>query len=416
MVNLGNLNFDMISGFVVILVLTLICIANKEKIKVQKMIGFLLYIVMYPTKRGIKIMDKIATKYREIVKLYGYISVGIGFTGMFFFTFLIALVLIKWIFNPAPDEAGFALVLPFTNIPGIGYLSFWYFFISIFILAVIHEGAHGVVARAHNLKLKSTGFALLGVIVPLFPAAFVEPDEKKMQNKSDIVQYSIFAAGPVINLLLALIIMIAMPYVAQGVLYPNAGVNAPFEDGFSEPVGFSYTLVQNSSLPAMSSGMPNTSIINSINGKEVNRYNDFAQEIMYVRAGENVTLGTKEGEFTLKTIKHPEVENRGYIGIYRDANERRKIPSVSDFGYHAFYWFKGLFKWLFALNFFVGLANLLPMGPVDGGRMFGLALQKIIRDKKKAMKIWGMVAWLFLLIIIFGLIVNYIGNPFLLFK
>lgn len=413
---ISNMNFDMISGIVVVLILTVVSIVNRDKIQVQQMIGYLVYIITYPTKRGIKVMDKIATKYRELVKLYGYISIGIGFLFMILFTAAIVMVLIKWIVKPVPDEPGFALVLPFTNIPGIGYLSFWHFFICIFILAVIHEGAHGVVARAHNLELKSTGFALLGIIVPLFPAAFVEPNEKKMQKKQDVVQYSVFAAGPVINITLAIIILIALPYVGQGVLFPNSGVTAPYEDKFSEPVGFSYTLVQNSSLPAMSAGMPNQSIINSINNKTVTDYNSFATEVVHVEPDEKITLGTPEGDFTLETAQHPRFEDRGYIGIYKEANERRKVEGVSQFGFKTFYWFKGLFKWLFALNFFVGLANLLPLGPVDGGRMFGLALQKIMRDKKKAQKIWAYVAFMFLFIIVFGLIVNYVGNPFLLFN
>lgn len=411
------LNFDMISGVVVVLILTAICIINRDKIKVQQMIGFLVYIVMYPTKRGIKIMDKIATRYRELVKLYGYISIGLGFMFMVLFTFMIVLVLIKWIVQPVPDEPGFALVLPFTNIPGIGYLSFWYFFLSIFFLAVIHEGAHGIVARAHGLELKSTGFAIFGIILPILPAAFVEPDEKKMQKKDDVVQYSIFAAGPMINIFFAIILLIAMPYVGQGVLYPNAGVLAPFEGSFTEPIGFSYTLVQNESLPAMQAGMPNQSIINSINNETVNNYNDFANEISCVRPEEKITLGTQNGTFTLETAQHPNFEDRGYIGIYGgNMEERRKVEGVSEWSFQTYYWFKGLFKWLFALNFFVGLANLLPMGPVDGGRMFGLALKRLMKNQQRAQKIWLYFAILFALIIVFGLIVNYFGNPFLLLK
>ncbi|MFW5991460.1 MAG: site-2 protease family protein [Candidatus Nanoarchaeia archaeon] len=413
---LDNLTFDMISGMVAILILTIVCIVNRDKLEIQPMLGYLLYIIMYPTRRGIKLMDKIATRWREWVKLYGYISIGLGFMFMVLFTAMIILVVIKWVVQPVPDEPGFALVIPFTNIPGVGYLSFWYFFISIFILAIIHEGAHGTVARAHGLEIKRTGFAFFGLILPIFPAAFVEPDEKKLQKKDDTVQYSIFAAGPMINILLAIILLILMPYVGQGVLYPGSGPNAPFEDSFSEPIGFSYNLVQNESLPASQVGMPNHSIITSINNKSVKTYNDFATEIMYVRAGENVTIGTKNGTFTLETIEHPRFENRAYIGIYQDTNEKRKISELAQWKFQTYYWFKGLFKWLFTLNLFVGLANLLPMGPVDGGRMFGLALKRLMKNQKRAEKIWLYIGILFLLIIIFGLIVNYLGNPFLLFK
>ena len=53
-----------------------------------------------------------------------------------------------------------------------------------------HEFGHGVVARAHGLKIQSSGIFLLG---PLF-GAFVEPNEKQLKKQNDIVQYSIYSA------------------------------------------------------------------------------------------------------------------------------------------------------------------------------------------------------------------------------
>ena len=38
-----------------------------------------------------------------------------------------------------------------------------------------------------------------------------------------------------------------------------------------------------------------------------------------------------------------------------------------------------MFKWLFLLNLFVGLFNLLPLGIVDGGRMLQILLHKTIK-------------------------------------
>ena len=63
--------------------------------------------------------------------------------------------------------------------------------------------------------------------------------------------------------------------------------------------------------------------------------------------------------------------------------------------------------WLFILNLLVGLINLLPIYITDGGRMFGIALLNIVKDKKKAAKIYSFIATLFLATIVISLIINY---------
>ncbi len=403
---LGNLTLDHWSGIVVVVLLSLFSYFNRDKVKIQPILGYLVYIILFPTKYGLGLMDRIANKYRELVKLYGYISIGIGFLGMLFITLTFFITVLMWIFRPAAEEASFALVLPFTNVPGIGYLSFWHFFISIFVLAFFHELAHGIVARAHNLKLNSTGFALLGVIVPLFPAAFVEPDENKMKKQKDVVQYSVFAAGPMANMVLAFIF---------GLLF--AFVFAPIETGMTEPIGFTYEVIDEELYPSVEAGLPAEGIISSVNGKGVNDYSDFAREMGCVSPGDSITLGIDDENYHLTTIEHPEDDiDLGFIGITPIQNERRIIDEYEGWKASTFSWFTSLFKWLFLLNFAVGLINLLPMGPVDGGRMFGLALEKIMKDKEKAKKIWAFVGFVFLAIIILGLFITYVGNPLLLFN
>ena len=57
-----------------------------------------------------------------------------------------------------------------------------------------------------------------------------------------------------------------------------------------------------------------------------------------------------------------------------------------------------LFFWLFNISVGVGLFNLLPLGPVDGGRMFYTAMLKFM-SKKKALNILSIVS-----LIIFAMI------------
>ncbi|HLF55126.1 MAG TPA: hypothetical protein VI612_05405, partial [Candidatus Nanoarchaeia archaeon] len=64
---------------------------------------------------------------------------------------------------------------------GVFYVPFLHWFLSIFIILIVHEGMHGVMARVYGLPVKNSGLVVLGALVPLIPGAFVEPDEEKLR-------------------------------------------------------------------------------------------------------------------------------------------------------------------------------------------------------------------------------------------
>lgn len=397
------MDIQVIAAILFVLFLLLFVYIKRKNIALQKIIFPLLYMIIYRSNFGIKFMNKVSKKYREIVKFFGYVGIGIGFLGMIFISWNIIVMAYNLITTPAP-AAGVSLVLPFTNVPGIGYLSFFHWIIAIFILAVVHEFSHGIVAKAHGLDIKSSGFAFFAVIAPIIPAAFVEPDEKKIQKADPAVQYSIFAAGPMANILLALIIVIAMPFVI------NTSKLAPFEEGMTEPVGFSFAIIDNEEYPAIQSGME-AGIMKGINGEEITSYADFNDATYGLKPNEELTIITDTGEYTLTTAVSPDNPKRGFIGIVPQRNERVFKPEYKSYEL-PFNWFKELFRWLFLLNFFIGLFNLLPLGIVDGGRMLNTLLQSTVKNKKKATKVWGWISFFFLILILFGLYVSYFGNPF----
>ncbi|MDO8656448.1 MAG: site-2 protease family protein, partial [Nanoarchaeota archaeon] len=164
-------------------------------------IGFLIYhrkridtqakvIFLFRTKWGLQWMDKYSKKFREWVILLGYIGVGAGYVGLIVISYVLIKNLVDLIIKPAA-VSGVSLVLPGINVPGLGVLPFWYWIIAIFIIALVHEFSHGIVARAHNVEVKNTGIVFFGPIL----GAFVEPNEEKMRKEKDITQYSILAAG-----------------------------------------------------------------------------------------------------------------------------------------------------------------------------------------------------------------------------
>ncbi len=409
------IDIEIILAILFVVILGIILVINRKKLVLQKVLFPIIYIIMYRTKLGIKLMDKIANKYRNLVQFFGYISVGIGFVGMVFISVSILMVIFKLIFTPHTASSDMVLVLPFTNIPGIGYLPFTSWIIAIFVLAVLHEFSHGVVARAHNVQVESSGFAFLGIILPIIPAAFVEPNEAKLKKEKEIVQYSIFAAGPVSNIFLAIILFLVM----------TAFFN-PIEARLMQPTGFSFEIT-NTTLPAGAAGLKTGDVVTSFNNNSVTDANYFLNQMLYcVKPGQQITFGvtntTESAEnnaaiittnYAVTTIASPTDANRGFVGVNNIQNHLEiKAQYKNKIGVKIFFWFKDLFKWLFLLNLFIGLANLMPLGIVDGGRMLQLLLTSTIKDEKKAMKIWGFIGILFLIFILFGLITNYVGNPF----
>ena len=405
------LNFDRISAIVFIIFLVVFLYVKRKKLDVQKIAYPFIYIVLYRTKIGIKLIDRIAKKYKEIIKLIGYCFIGFGFLGMVVISLSILSNIISLILKPKVTESGVALIVPFTNVPGIGYLSFWQFMISLFVIVVIHEFSHGIVARAHGLKIRSSGFAFLAILIPFLPAAFVEPDEKELKKQKDIVQQSIFAAGPLANIVLATIIFFAL-------FTPLFGIGIPaIEKKITEPTGFSFNLI-NSSFPTAKAGMHNGMTITGLNGEKIKDFNSFAYKMMCIKPGQNITITasnkTENKSFLLTTVESPYEKGRAFIGIRPLQNEVIFKGEYKEYSF-LFSWIKGLLKWLFFLNLFIGLANLLPLGIVDGGRMLEIALNSTVKSRKKAKKIWSAISIGFLVMLLFALIVRYLGNPFAIF-
>ena len=400
------MDFQVIAAIIFVLSLIIFLYIKRKEIVTQKILFPLVYMFLYRTKVGLNLMDKLSSKHKELVKLFGYICIGFGFYGMMVISYIIILMSYNLISSPETAEAGASLVLPFTNIPGIGYLSFFHWIIALFVLAIIHEFAHGVVARANDIPINSSGFAFLSILVPIIPAAFVEPDEKKLVKEKPVVQYSVFAAGPIINIIFAFMLLFAFPYVT------DATKLAPFEGEITEPIGFSFDLT-NSTLPATLAGMENGTVVTSFNNEKLNDSNKFIEYIYHCsKPGETVYFGTDKGDFSFNTAN---VDGNSVVGINNIKNERRvktKYENIKGI----FYWTKGLIKWLFLLNLFIGLFNLLPLAITDGGRILKIFLESIMKNKKKADKIWKIISMFFVVLILFSLIVNYIGNPFSLFS
>jgi membrane-associated protease RseP (regulator of RpoE activity) len=347
---------------------------------------------MYKTKVGIKLMEKLGTKYRGWVQMLGVIGIGVGFIGMVFIVGNLAHGL--WLLFTKPDApAAIGLVLPGISLPGSAFkvplITGW---IALFTVIVIHEFSHGVVSRAHDIPVKSSGLLIFGPI----GGAFVEPEEKKLMKQPDVVQHALFAAGPFSNVLSGGIFLLLAAFVLTPLILM-----------LTVPGGVELDSVT-PGLPAAAAGLEKDMVITAINGVPIVNYSQMSDQLDLVKVGETVIVTADGKDFSVMTVQHPTdaASAKGYMGVIPQS---KRLPKYSGLAFNWFIialdWFVYFLQWVVILSLGIGLANLLPIGPVDGGRMFQLAARQITGDKDRGDRIWKGTAVAVLAVILVLLIV-----------
>ncbi len=367
------------------LVIIIFLVIRRKGIDVQAKI-----ILLYRMKFGLAFIEKFAQKYRQSVILLGYIGVGAGYVGLG----VISVVLVKNLYDlvvKPSATSGVSLVLPGINVPGMGVLPFWYWILAIFVIASIHEFAHGIVARAHKIPVKNTGLVFLGPII----GAFVEPEEKNLRRQSDIKQYSVLAAGSFSNILLAIVALLLLNFAF-----------VPLQQTMVEPTGFSFAEYHDQTYPAAKAGIPPKTLITGIDGQDTKDFYKFSEKLNCQSPGKEITVSTKDKNYALILTSNPADKTKPYMGIKTIKNEF-KVKEKYDQGfwkviYVLVDWFAGFFRWLFLLSLGIGLFNLLPLPIVDGGRMVQVFLHKS-RGRKRGESWYRGISMFFLMVLLLNL-------------
>ena len=398
MVNLFYVDIILLCALVLILLRYLH--KNKSKIHHQKIIAIgkhpLVSMIMVKTGWGLKFMNYWAKKHPLFMKVFAFTSVVIGFIGML--TQIALLFLMINMLFATPSQQQVSLVLPFTDVPGLGYLSFAHWIIAIIILASVHEFSHGVVARYFKIPVKSSGFAVLNVLLPLIPAAFVEPDEKKFAKEKPYRRYAVLMAGPVSNILLSIPFLLILVFVMT-----------PVHIEQTEPVGFSFGEITQG-LPANMSGVQAQQIYTQFNGVDVTNATLFFETIMLnTSVGDVIELGYYDDDGKLELIPivtqaSEQNASRAVIGVQGIFNERDFTESFKPYS-QTFLWFEELVRWLFVFNLFIGLINLMPLYITDGGQIMHTICHQVFKKKETAMSVYKTVCNFSLIVIVAGLIV-----------
>ncbi len=343
------------------------------------------FVALLRTGFGLEKIEKIGKKYSTLIQKLGYIGIAVGYLGMLVIAFFIFKGMYDLFFQPSAP-ATVSPIFPGVKIPGTPIkVPFWHGIISLFLVIVIHEFSHGIVSKAHDLKVESSGFVLFG---PL-PGAFVEPDEDELEERSGRVQNSVFAAGPFSNILTALTLILLFTVV----------INPVLTDAYP-PQGFKFTKIENGT-PAERAGLKADVTYTRVNGEEIKRAQKFFTSLEGLKPNETVTIGNENVTHEVTATTAPDNKEEGYLGVRCCIQKLRGDDSL---GYIAITTFIEFLNWFFILSLGLGLANLLPIGPIDGGRMFHIAATRFWGEERGE-EIWKKVSTVFLFLIVVLLIV-----------
>ena len=259
-----------------------------ENLEVQKIISYFLYAVLYRTRWGLDAMDRFAHRFSRFFRFTVPLIIASGVLGMIGISILLVWMLYD---NITADHAipAVMLVLPVESAITF-YVPALYWIVTLVLIASVHEMAHGIIARLYDIKVKSSGFAFFSILVPIIPAAFVEPDEKDMAKRPAYQQLAVFAAGPFSNFVfgaLCILLLIAVAPFALNVADDSAGVRVDLLDGnVLAPAGFD----------------PATDTITSVNEHPTPSLYEFHHPdnpLFHAAPGDQVSIGTPRGDLTI---------------------------------------------------------------------------------------------------------------------
>ena len=426
---------------------------------------------LYKTSLGIKLINYVGKKYKKTLDVLGYISIALGFILMGTMVYLFGRIVWMYIFQAEiirmVKVPPIMPLLPY--LPQLFKLSFLppfyftYWIIIIAVVAIFHEFAHGIFAVHKKIKVKSTGFGFFPFFLPIFLAAFVELDEKRMAKKKILPQMTVLASGTFANILTGILFFFllfaffSLAFVPSGVIfdtytYSVVGISAITsvnniilanpsyksildslnETGinevktvdseylatksFLEQQGNSekYIFLYNDA-PAIKAQLENTII--KVNGVNVKNREKMGEELLRYSPGDMITVTTlvDEQEKTYEIVlgTNPNNETSPYLGVgFMNRESGGFVYKIIGFftsfknsniyykpAFAAAEFIYDLLWWLVLICFSVALVNMLPVGIFDGGRFFYLAILGITKRESMAKKVFSFMTYLFLLLL-----------------
>jgi membrane-associated protease RseP (regulator of RpoE activity) len=364
------LDFLTENAIIYVLIAWVVILIVAKSLKLEKH-GFTIkaYSLTYRNSQVQSVLSKMLTRTRRGIRVFADVSVVAGFLMMGFAFWFLILNISNFFVEPT-EFAELTVLIPGVTLTSASAIL--YFLLSIPIVLVVHEGAHGIVASLEKIKIKTGGFA---IFIALF-AGFVEPDEKEFDNAKKISRLRVIGAGATANVIFAFAlgaILLTNPLFAM--ILPD-----PLLEWFyDEPDGvLILSIIEGSG--AEKAGLQKDDVITGIEGVPIITPLDFQK--VDLKPGETVTVTVNRDrqqlEFPVEIMPSPDDPDKGLVGIMRDNAFYKPVynfiewdPQVSMF-----------LLWLWMISFFIGIINMLPLPILDGGKFIYTIIEKKASEAK----------------------------------
>ena len=390
-----DLNFLTDNAIIYVLIAWVVIFGVAKGLKLEKY-GFTIkpYSLTYKNYKVQDALIRVLGRTRRGIRVFADVSVIAGFLMMgFAFWFLFSNITNFFV---QPTEFAELTVL----IPGVTLTSgsaIMYFLLSIPIVLVVHEGAHGIVGVMEKIDIKTGGFA---IFIAMF-AGFVEPDEEQFSKAKKISRLRLIGAGPTSNVIFA--------FALGAILFTNPMfamvVPEPFLSSFYEEAedGVLVLSVIDGG-GAQQAGIQENDVIIKINDVNIASAIDLQKNPLEPGEMVNVTILRDGSEvvFPVTIMASPDDPERGLIGIMRNDQPPKPIYNFIDWGLDTpmGFQFSMFLLWLWMISFFIGIINMLPLPILDGGKFIHTIIDGKISEKAVNGSMMAVYAFTF---IIFGL-------------
>lgn len=341
-------------------------------------------VVMWKTQRLRGLISRISNFSPTFWRWYMNVGIIVAYGAMIFITWTLISTLPSVFDTPAVS-----IVIPGVEMPGSSiYIPFFYGLIALATVLIVHEFSHGIQAVGEKIPIKSIGLLLFIIL----PGAFVEPDEDELKKAKRSSRLRVYAAGSIANISLAIIAILLVSLISMGIPHYFA------EDG----IEINRIVGNSPSDGVLKEGM----VLESIDNHVINDSNTYLDIVGSFSPGDNVTVQTDQGSYTLTLDKNPNNESVGFFGIQANKHFKLMDDSLGSIPWILFELVE-LFNWIAMLNLGIGLFNLLPLKPLDGGHMLEILLSyKLSEEHYKP--IVNALSAVMAMIIVFSIVASFI--------
>jgi len=315
-------------------------------------------------------MERIGGRFRRFWLTFFDLGAALGLGLLVFALYTFSLNIFNLVYRT--KQAGpTLLIIPLPGVT-ISWEIFPYILISIAILLIPHEAAHGIASVLDKVPIKSSG-VFLGVFLP---GGFVEIDEEDLAKRPAKTKLRVFAAGSSTNVatwFLVLLIFANFTLVISP-LYQSSS-SGVLVTGLSNNGG------------AQAAGIPQWSVITQLNGTKVEQPIDLAKYLLHINQTQHpntivvVTLGDGSTR-DVRTSPAPGNNTRAFMGV---STFQYFAPRWSGASVQFPFQLYSQLNWLLIILLGVGIVNMLPMLPFDGDRYFDTLLSVAgLKNTKRA--------------------------------